>query len=136
MSIHHGTPLLFLALTCAPLAAWAEKPACDTETIQTSSGPVCGLTSSVTLTEKEPFTASAYLGIRYAEPPVGSLRWEYSKPFKGSAPLQATAYGNACPQTVTTPKDTPSSNRCTEGHTLGPGESEDCLYLNVWAPGG
>jgi len=129
---------LFLLLAiCGSLAAWAQKPACNTGTIHTSSGPVCGMTSKVTLTEKKPpFTASAYLGIPYAVPPVGSLRWQYSRPFKGSAPLQATTYGNACPQTTTTPKDTASSRRCTDDQTLESGESEDCLYLNVWVPGG
>lgn len=133
MSVHRILFLLFLSLAaCAPLAATAQKPACNTGPIDTSSGSVCGLRSSVTLAEKG-FTASAYLGIPYAVPPVGPLRWKYSTLFKGSEPLQATAYGNACPQTVTPSKS--SGGRCAEGQTLGPGESEDCLYLNVWVPG-
>lgn len=138
MSTRCVTALLYFALAVSgSLAAWAEKPACSTGTIQTSSGPVCGMTSKATITEKEIFTASAYLGIPYAVPPVGSRRWQYATLFKGSAPLQATAYGNACPQsTVASQEPTASSSRCTDGQSLGPGESEDCLYLNVWVPSG
>ena len=59
MSIRRVTFLLSLALAaCGSLAAWAQKPACSTRPIDTSSGSVCGLTSSVTLAEKG-FTASA-----------------------------------------------------------------------------
>ncbi len=82
------------------------------------------------------FSASAYLGIPYAVPPIGPRRWKDSTPFKGSAPLQATAYGNECPQALATTAAAASSSRCTDGQALGPGQSEDCLYLNVWVPGG
>ncbi|HEX3553889.1 MAG TPA: carboxylesterase family protein [Thermoanaerobaculia bacterium] len=138
MATRRSTPLSFLLLAvCGSLAVWAQKPACSTATIQTSSGPVCGMTSSAPITGSETVTASAYLGIPYAVPPVGSRRWQYSKPFMGSAPLQATAYGNECPQSTVVPKaPSASSNRCTDGQTLGPGESEDCLFLNVWVPSG
>jgi para-nitrobenzyl esterase len=62
-----------------------------------------------------------FLGIPFAAPPLGNLRWHAPVP---PAPwtdvLQATEFGNACPQR-------PS--------TLGtPSEQEDCLYLNVWTP--
>lgn len=125
-----GVAFLFFALMAgASLAAWAQKPPCTTATIQTSSGPVCGKTSTATITGTG-FTASAYLGIPYAAPPVGPLRWQHSTLFQGSAPLAATAYGSSCPQS--TVASTASGNRCT----LGAGQSEDCLFLNVWVPGG
>jgi len=133
------TPLLSFALMAGgSLAAWAQKPACTTGTIQTSSGPVCGLTSSATITGAGSFTAAAYLGIPYAAPPVGPLRWQHSTLFKGSAPLAATAYGDQCPQsTVASTVSTPSGSQCTGGgKMLGAGQSENCLYLNIWVPSG
>ncbi len=137
MSIRRVTSFLSFALmACGSLAVGAQKPACSTGTIQTSSGSVCGMTSSLTITGPGIVTASAYLGIPYAVPPIGSLRWQYSTPFKGSAPLQETAYGNQCPQSLAPTPSTASSSQCTDGHSLGLGESEDCLYLNVWVPGG
>jgi len=61
----------------------------------------------------------AFLGIPYASPPVGELRWKPpQKPAPRTNVLKATAFGPACPQ----------------GGPLEAGSSEDCLYLNVWAP--
>ena len=90
--------VLFLALAAgASLAARAQKPACTTGNVQTSSGPVCGKTSSAGVGS---FTASAYLGIPYGQPPTGSLRWQNPKAFTSTASFQATAFGNRCPQSV------------------------------------
>lgn len=137
ISVPRVTFFLFFALVaCGPLAAEAQKPACTTATIQTSSGPVCGLTSSATIQGAGTLTASAYLGIPYAMPPVGPLRWQYSTLFKGSNLLPATAYGNACPQSLATTASTASTSQCTDGRVLGAGQSEDCLYLNLWVPSG
>ncbi|KAF9068949.1 alpha/beta-hydrolase [Rhodocollybia butyracea] len=63
-----------------------------------------------------------WLGIRYATPPVGNLRFKAPLPItKPSNTLQnASDFGNACPQR-------PSA-------TLGAPMSEDCLFLNVWRP--
>jgi len=61
----------------------------------------------------------SYLGIPYAEPPVGELRWKAPRPpepWKGIR--DATAYGKACPQTG----------------PLEASSDEDCLTLNVFAP--
>ncbi|PIL31444.1 hypothetical protein GSI_06145 [Ganoderma sinense ZZ0214-1] len=62
-----------------------------------------------------------WLGIPYAEAPVGSLRFKAPLPFtKRSAAVQnASTFGNACPQA-------PSN--------LGAPQSEDCLFLNVFRP--
>jgi len=72
--------------------------------------------------------ATAYLGIRYAEPPVGPLRWQPPVP---AAPGQqtATAFGPSAPQL-----EGPFSG-LVPGMAVGP-TSEDCLTLNVWAPDG
>lgn len=68
----------------------------------------------------------AYLGIPYAAPPTGDLRWrppQPAKPWEGT--YKADKFGPSCPQAVS--KDF--------GPEWYPGNmSEDCLYLNVWTP--
>lgn len=64
---------------------------------------------------------AAYLGIPYAAPPVGERRWRPPAPVAPwSEELQAVAMRAGCLQVG------------KEG--LKPGGSEDCLFLNVWAP--
>ncbi|XP_037303219.1 esterase FE4 [Manduca sexta] len=61
----------------------------------------------------------AYRGIRYAEPPVGELRFQPPKPvlqYEGT--VDASADGPACPQPT------------REGYPV----SEDCLNINVYTP--
>ena len=64
-----------------------------------------------------------FLGVRYAAPPVGALRWQAPQPVQPwSGVRDATSYGHRCPQLA-------SGN--------GPREdTEDCLFLNVFAPAG
>lgn len=72
--------------------------------------------------------ATAYLGIRYAEPPVGALRWQPPVPAAGGQ-RSATAFGPSAPQL-----EGPFSG-LVPGMKVGP-TSEDCLTLNVWSPDG
>ena len=69
-----------------------------------------------------------YLGIPFAAPPTGNLRWRPPQPV---APWQgvraADRFSAACMQRALNP-NTGSWNRGLI-HT-----SEDCLYLNVWTP--
>src|SRR5262245_31322291 len=62
-----------------------------------------------------------FLGIPYAAPPVGALRWRPPQaPAHRQSVLQATAFAGACAQL---------------GSIQGPAsDNEDCLYLNVWTP--
>jgi para-nitrobenzyl esterase len=83
-------------------------------TVRTESGQVSGTGADV----------AAYLGIPYAAPPVGALRW---KP-----PQKAAAWSGVRPCTAF--GDDPPQGPRNEGR--GPKYSEDCLTLNVWTPGG
>jgi len=79
--------------------------------VHTTSGPVCGITTSGGLNE--------WLGIPYAAPPVGSLRWQPPQPpASWATTLQATQF----------------RSECVQGTAASPAGSEDCLYLNVWRP--
>jgi para-nitrobenzyl esterase len=80
--------------------------------VATSSGPVQGVINGQIV---------AYLGIPYAEPPVGELRWRppvAARPWQTVLP--ATKFGKRCMQFVR-----------GENHDA---ESEDCLFLNVYVP--
>ncbi|HET9170700.1 MAG TPA: carboxylesterase family protein [Actinospica sp.] len=62
-----------------------------------------------------------FLGIPYAQPPVGALRWAPPTPMAAWTGVRsALAYGNRCAQ--------PANGN-------GPrADDEDCLYLNVFSP--
>lgn len=75
------------------------------------------------------FGARAWMGVPFAEPPVGNLRWRTPQPpGKWTATREALAAGNLCPQMkslLSGDAGNPDSNMAG---------SEDCLYLNIWAP--
>src|SRR3712207_2896847 len=80
--------------------------------IPTTSGPVSGTARG---------DIESWLGIPYAAPPVGALRWQPPQPVKPwSTPLKANKL----------------SSRCAQNADLGvfarAGGGEDCLYLNVY----
>ncbi|KZT39972.1 alpha/beta-hydrolase [Sistotremastrum suecicum HHB10207 ss-3] len=64
----------------------------------------------------------AWLGVPFAQPPVGDLRFLASKAIETRFPgvKDATQFGHACPQPDST--------------GLGATQSEDCLFLNIWRP--
>jgi para-nitrobenzyl esterase len=66
-----------------------------------------------------------FLGIPFAAPPVGKLRWKPPQPAaKWRGVRQATSFGSRCMQ--------PSIYK--DMVFRDPGISEDCLTLNVWTP--
>jgi para-nitrobenzyl esterase len=82
--------------------------------VRTESGQVLGVGGD----------GVAYLGIPFAAPPVGALRWKPpQKPAPWSGVRTCTAFG-----------DDPVQPPGDQGR--GPKYSEDCLTLNVWSPGG
>ena len=83
---------LLVALTSPFARATTDQPTSCTAgtTVNTASGPVCGFVSNG-LTE--------WLGIPFAAPPVGALRWQPPQPHAPWATtLQALQYPDACPQ--------------------------------------
>lgn len=82
-------------------------------TVSTTVGPVKGTYLN---------GARAFLGIPFARPPVGSLRFAPPVPASQSfSVLNADQWPNSCFQaSVTNP--------------VGYNQSEDCLYLNVFTP--
>jgi para-nitrobenzyl esterase len=89
--------------------------------IATSAGFVRGTTAS------RP-GVRAYLGIPYAAPPVGDLRWRAPAALTAWTNVRsADKFGPSCMQGP----NTPFGPWTTEFLLLGP-VSEDCLYLNVW----
>ena len=88
----------------------------DKATIETTYGPVRG---------KNDGRLRSWKGIRYAAPPLGQLRFRAPQPPKRwTGFADATAFGSACPQP-------PLSGIPVD---LGAPQSEDCLFLNIWAP--
>lgn len=81
-----------------------------------------------------------WLGIPYAEPPIGEHRWQAPLPHSAwKDERQANKFGNACTQVGgfygPTPAGKPwgKSNVENFGKSVG---SEDCLTLNIWRPQG
>ena len=59
-----------------------------------------------------------WLGIPFARPPEGDLRWRAPRPpVPWSGAKEVLDYGSECPQNL-----------------MGLSGQEDCLYLNVWSP--
>ena len=101
----------------APVFLTAQTPV-----VSTKSGPVSGI-------EKEGI--QIFKGIPFAAPPVGDLRWKAPQPVQPWKDIkQCIAFG---PSPVQAP---PVPFMCWSEEYLIPKEpiSEDCLYLNVWAP--
>jgi para-nitrobenzyl esterase len=99
--------LLLALLTTVTAPAFGENL-----TVSTRTGPVRGRSSG---------SVRQFLGIPYAAPPVGALRFRAPQPVASwSDTRDATAPGSACTQML------PVVNA-----EIG---SEDCLFLNVYTP--
>ncbi|KAJ7664494.1 Alpha/Beta hydrolase protein [Mycena polygramma] len=112
------TDLLKMRLSLVFVSAALSVCYAGSVSIHTTSGLLKGSETNGLLTFK---------GIRFGQAPTGSLRWKPPVPFTSTAPQNATRMGPACVQQV--------SGVNEELFNTPPGpESEDCLFLNVWAP--
>lgn len=76
-----------------------------------------------------------FLGIPYAKPPVGPLRFHKPRRLKPwSGVYRADHFGCRSMQTEN-PRDTFYKKEFYSNPDFACGMSEDCLYLNIWVPG-
>ncbi|HEY1022021.1 MAG TPA: carboxylesterase family protein, partial [Flavisolibacter sp.] len=111
------TILLFFAGFFAVYALWAQQKNGSGLQVKTVHGAVEGVL--------EKSGVRSFKGIPFAMPPVGELRWKAPQPvqpWKGV--LKADKFG---PRAMQTPIFGDMNFRSD-------GVSENCLYLNVWAP--
>src|SRR5215469_867409 len=102
-----AAPAVSASTLGGPAAARASGPV-----VGTTNGPVRGLANGA---------VNEFLGIPYAAPPVGALRWQPPQPAASwSGVRDATQFAPHCPQ-----PPTPFGQAST---------SEDCLFLNVFTP--
>ncbi|MBO9670020.1 MAG: carboxylesterase family protein [Sphingobium sp.] len=109
-----------LVLLLASAALWfflfrPPPPGSPSAPVTTTLGPVRGLESQGVI---------AYRGLPYAAAPVGARRWRAPQPAAAwTKTRDAFTFGRACPQIGSPVPGLPPEP-----------QSEDCLYLNVWAP--
>ncbi len=104
---------LAVAWLCAALSLLLSAPSLRAQ-VRVESGLLRGTSAD---------GVEAFLGVPYAAPPVGELRWRAPRPaphWQGTR--AATAYGHDCMQTPFPSDAAP----------LGTEPAEDCLVLNVW----
>ena len=97
-------------------------PLADPDSLRlTPLGPVIGIADK--------HDTHAWLGIPYAQPPVGALRWKAPRPpLAWTATKEALAFG---PPALQFAGETIGAPPAEHGRIVG---SEDCLTLNVFAP--
>ena len=72
-----------------------------------------------------------FLNIPFAKPPTGDLRFRKPEPYGTWEEVrEATEFGNICPQS----KGVEMVDEIEQRNKGGPGQSEDCLTLNVYIP--
>ncbi|WP_228044696.1 carboxylesterase/lipase family protein [Streptomyces ferrugineus] len=106
-----------LMALAAALITPSPAQAADSPVVRTDAGWVRGETTA---------EGRQFLGIPYAQPPVGALRWKEPRPVRPWHGVRdAGDFGNKCVQ-----------NASWDPGYERPSHTEDCLDLNVYAPEG
>ena len=108
--------LLMAAVVAMALQACSQQKKEVTLQVKTQAGMVEGIAED---------GIKKFLGVQFAEAPVGDLRWKAPQPVKAwEGVREAKAFGN----------DPMQPNVFGDMNFRGASRSEDCLYLNIWTP--
>lgn len=129
MQLKHGTHNMTrlratkLAIIGSALC-WAPT-AMAQSVVQTEAGAVRGTSAD---------GLNIFLGVPFAQPPIGDLRWRAPQPVKRwSGTRDARQFAAACTQEASAPSS-PSTSPWGPAFLNASERSEDCLYLNIWTP--
>jgi para-nitrobenzyl esterase len=113
----------FAVFLCGAFAAMLSLSAAISRPVVTDSGPVSGMPS-------DDGAVTSYKGIPYAAPPIGDLRWRAPKPpATWNKVRKSTEFSASCIQNIVAERK-PWTYEFMAHNQI----SEDCLYLNIWAP--
>ena len=110
--------VIAVVILLAVFRPWVSKPVADSRALRhPPAGDVVGFADQ--------HNTFAWLGVPFAKPPVGDLRWRAPQPLpRWRDERRALAFSPPCAQLKTL---TTFDKHATTG-------SEDCLYLNIWSP--
>ncbi|ESZ93847.1 hypothetical protein SBOR_5788 [Sclerotinia borealis F-4128] len=120
-------PLLLLAYSSLILPTLCSPtPNKNGLVVKTTSGEIHGFINQTTPQVRQ------FLGVPYAEPPIGNLRFAAPQTKTKGSSINATAFPPSCMQLASN-GSTIYTNVVPE-FLINGGQSEDCLYLSIWAP--
>ena len=119
--------VLWLACGCASrwLDCWRSRAPVSRPHLPSSTGPVVVTLSGALMEGVTTASGQEWRGIPFAAPPIGALRFRPAPAGSWSGVRDATRFGSPCLQPDEFAPDGSVAS------TLG---SEDCLFLNVFAP--
>jgi len=105
-----------MSVACILATTSVSNAVTPTAPVATTTGTYQGLMNFQELPGDPATGVNVFFGIRYAQPPLGTLRWQPPQaPNPGQGSILAATPGHTC----------------TQGR---PTDSEDCLFLNVYTP--
>ncbi|KAF2841707.1 acetylcholinesterase [Patellaria atrata CBS 101060] len=126
-------PSVLLLLSCAWLTASRatsehEVPPCQPKVTLPGGSVVSGIIDGNYSSVRQ------FLGVPYAQPPLGELRWEAPRANRLPRTVNATEYGLACTQFLPSAPNAYQEVQPQFNNRDLNSSGEDCLTLSVWTP--
>ena len=126
-------PVLLSALSISKVFSHATRKDLSNNVVNTTNGQVIGHSA------RNRSDVVEYLGIPFAQPPLGQLRFDAPRSYNQTGIYNASEYSPGCPYTpaqpIAYPNATPQEPRILAAFNTANGSplSEDCLTLNIWS---